>query len=78
MEKLIQECAQKIMNVLGASGEINLLRLSERIAERSMVVYQAVGWLAREGRVVYAQREKQVYVRLRPEGTNGGAPSTRT
>ncbi len=78
MEKLIEECAQKIVNVLGRSGEVNILRLSEHLAERSMVVYQAVGWLAREGRVEYAHREKQVYVRLRPEGTNGSAGPTRT
>ncbi len=66
MEKLIQECAERIVAVLGKTRELNILRLSEHLAERSVIIYQAVGWLAREGRVLYEQREKQVYLRLRP------------
>ena len=64
MEALIRECAERIVAVLQNSREVNLLRLSEHLAERSMIVYQAVGWLAREGRVRYEQREKQTYVVL--------------
>ena len=64
MEALIKECAERIVTVLQGVHEVNLLRLSEHLAERSMIVYQAVGWLAREGRVRYEQREKQTYVVL--------------
>jgi hypothetical protein len=74
LEKVIEECAQKILGVLAKTREMNILRLSEHIAERSMVVYQAVGWLARDGRIAYEEREKQVYVRLRSD--SGGAPPT--
>ncbi len=69
LEKTIEECARKIVAVLGKAREVNILRLSEHISERSVVIYQAVGWLAREGRISYEEREKQVYVRL----ANGGA-----
>lgn len=72
METLIRECADRIVSLLGTMKEVNLLRLSEHMAERSMIIYQAVGWLAREGRVRYEQREKQVYITLRIGDTSGG------
>ncbi len=75
METLIKECAEKIVTLLGTAREVNLLRLSEHLAERSMIIYQAVGWLAREGRVRYEQREKQVYVLLRSDSGERGASS---
>jgi hypothetical protein len=64
LEKRIAECAESIITLLHGAREVNILRLSEHLAERSMIIYQAVGWLAREGRVRYEQREKQVYVLL--------------
>jgi hypothetical protein len=67
VEKIIAECAERIVDALGKTREVNILRLSEILAERSMIIYQAVGWLAREGRVVYEQREKQVYIKLKTE-----------
>jgi hypothetical protein len=76
LEKLIGECAEKIIAVLEQARAVNILRLSEQLSERSLIVYQAVGWLAREGRVTYEEREKQVYIRLSPE-RGGGGPSTR-
>jgi hypothetical protein len=76
VEKIIAECAERIIDALGKTRDVNILRLSELLAERSLIIYQAVGWLAREGRVVYEQREKQVYLRLKAE-TENGAASTR-
>jgi len=73
VEKRIAECAESIVALLHSAREVNILRLSEHLAERSMIIYQAVGWLAREGRVRYEQREKQVYVLLRQERAAGGA-----
>jgi hypothetical protein len=67
LEKRIAECAESIVALLHRAREVNILRLSERLEERSMIIYQAVGWLAREGRVRYEQREKQVYVLLRSD-----------
>jgi len=65
LEQAIAECAERILKVLGETGEANVLRLSQQLSERSVITYQALGWLAREGRVLYAQRGNQVYVSVR-------------
>ena len=63
----IAECAAVIVGALGEVGEINILRLSEYLGERSALTYQALGWLAREGRIRYRQSESQVFVSLTEE-----------
>jgi hypothetical protein len=65
VEDLISECARKIVELLQRSGEVNILNLCEQLAERSIVGYQALGWLAHEGRVEYRRQGSQVYVSLR-------------
>jgi DNA-binding transcriptional regulator PaaX len=45
-------------------AEINILRLSEYLGERSTLTYQALGWLAREGKVQYEQKGSQIFVSL--------------
>jgi hypothetical protein len=60
----IAACADAIWQALGGLAEINILRLSEHLGERSTLTYQALGWLAREGRVQYEQRGSQVFVSL--------------
>jgi hypothetical protein len=73
VEETIAECAQRILALLVKSGEVNVLLLSELLSERSLVTYQALGWLARDGRVLYEQRGNQSYVRARPaRGADGG------
>jgi hypothetical protein len=73
MLQKIEECAERIGRILGKSGEINLLLLSEQLEERSVIAYQALGWLAHQGKVSYKQRGNQVYVSLRgkEEGSEG-------
>jgi len=63
----IAECAAVIVGALGEVGEINILRLSEYLGERSALTYQALGWLACEGRIRYRQSESQVFVSLTEE-----------
>jgi tRNA 2-selenouridine synthase SelU len=43
---------------------VNILNLCEHLAERSVVGYQALGWLAHEGRISYRRQGSQVYVSL--------------
>lgn len=62
MEQVIAECAERIVRLLDGMDEVNLLRLSELLPERNVLTYQAVGWLAREGRISYVQRGNQTYV----------------
>jgi hypothetical protein len=64
VEDLITECARKIVELLQRSGEVNILSLCENLAERSVVGYQALGWLAHEGRIHYRKQGSQVYVSL--------------
>ena len=64
MEELITGCAQKIVELLSRSGEVNIMNLCEHLSERSVVGYQALGWLAHEGRISYRRQGSQVYVSL--------------
>jgi hypothetical protein len=65
VEDVISECAQKIEALLRRSGEVNILSLCEHIAERSVVGYQALGWLAHGGQIHYRKQGSQVYVSLK-------------
>ena len=61
---MIEDCAERIVTLLGKLGGANIMRLSEHLAERNVVTYQALGWLAREQRISYQNRGNQVYVAL--------------
>jgi hypothetical protein len=63
----IAECAATVLRTLGEVEEINILRLAEYLGERSALTYQALGWLAREGKVRYRQSGSQVFVSLTEE-----------
>jgi hypothetical protein len=58
----IAACAAAVLRALGEVEEINVLRLAEYLGERSALTYQALGWLAREGKVSYRQSGAQVFV----------------
>ncbi|HTO21813.1 MAG TPA: winged helix-turn-helix domain-containing protein [Spirochaetia bacterium] len=64
MARSVQDCAEKILGLLGKEERVNVLRLAEQIGERSVVVYQAIGWLAREGSIRYEQEGNQVYLSI--------------
>ncbi len=64
MQDLITDCAQKIVELLTKSGEVNIMNLCEHLSERNVVGYQALGWLAHDGRISYRRQGSQVYVSL--------------
>jgi hypothetical protein len=66
LEDQIRHCVQKITEVLGRIKEINILRLVEYTGEHNALTYQALGWLAHEGRIHYRQEKNQVFVSLLP------------
>jgi Mn-dependent DtxR family transcriptional regulator len=76
VHKTIEDCAKSIVSLLQKAGEANILRLSEHLSERSVIVYQALGWLAREGRIRYETRGDQVYVALASGPREGPADAT--
>ena len=64
---MIADCAERIVTLLAKLGDANILRLSEHLAERNVITYQALGWLAKERKINYQQRGNQVYVALSDE-----------
>ena len=62
--KSIHECGQDVLNELARADRINILSIAGQLGERSIIVYQAIGWLACEGKIRYIQEGNQVYVSL--------------
>jgi len=84
MTERIASCAERVTSLLGGKHPINVLLLPELLGERSLVAYQALGWLAREGRVRYSMNGRQCYVslaeeaELRKRGEPGGGRNAGT
>ena len=69
MMSSIKDCTERVLTELTRSERINLLSIAGHLGERSMIVYQSIGWLAHEGRISFLQEGNQVYVALaRGEG----------
>jgi Mn-dependent DtxR family transcriptional regulator len=73
MARSVQECTERILSLLANRDRVNVLNIAEALGERSVVVYQAIGWLAREGRVRYEQDGNQVYLARIGGTAPGGA-----
>jgi hypothetical protein len=63
----IQKCAERAISLLREKHFLNVLLFPELLGERSVVAYQALGWLAREGRVRYSMKGRQCYLCLAEE-----------
>jgi hypothetical protein len=68
VEEQIAECAERVLAVLMKIGQANILQLSEHLPDRSTLIYQAIGWLAREGRIRYERHGNQTYILPRSRG----------
>ena len=64
MPTSVKECAERVVNVLQKTDRVNVLSVAEILGERNAIVYQSIGWLAREGRIRYLQEGNQVYLSL--------------
>ena len=64
MKERIGETAGRIWERLRADGELPLDKLPKVLDEKSVLVYQALGWLAREDKVVYRTAGNKVFVSL--------------
>ena len=62
MVKSVKDCTERVLLLLSNRERVNVLNVAEQLGERSLVVYQAIGWLAREGRVRFEQDGNQVYL----------------
>ncbi|MDP8264218.1 MAG: winged helix-turn-helix domain-containing protein [Candidatus Aceula lacicola] len=64
MKGKIIETAGKTWRVLGEKKEVKVTDLSKLVKEKGEVVFQALGWLAREDKVNYISRKNQTFVSL--------------
>ena len=64
MKDQIIEAAGKTWKTLGEQGEANIDQLSKIINEKEPIVYQALGWLAREDKINYTSKNNKTFVSL--------------
>jgi len=74
MHEEIGTTAGAIWQALNEMGELSLPSLKQQVEAKSPVVDWAVGWLAREGKVVITRHQKTYRVRLNePQARTAGA-----
>ena len=70
----IGEAAGSVWHALDEGGSLSLAKLVERVGGNRDVVMQAVGWLAREGKIDIAETKRGRVVSLIRE--SNGSPTT--
>ncbi len=64
MRNKIGEEAGKVWQILGAREEVDITTLPRMLKGKSEVIYQALGWLAHEDKIVYHDKAGKTYVSL--------------
>jgi hypothetical protein len=64
MNERIGTTAGKVWQVLRKQEEADINRLPRMVSEKSVVVNQALGWLAREGKLEYREQGDRLWVSL--------------
>ncbi len=64
MKNKIGEMAAKVWKILGEKEDVELSKLPQILKEKGEIVYQALGWLAREDKKNYHSKEKKTFVSL--------------
>jgi hypothetical protein len=64
MRPHIGETAGKIWQTLRSKNEVNVVQLPRLLKEKSVVVYQALGWLACEDKITYRTQGDKTFVSL--------------
>ena len=62
MKSQIGEMAGRVWKTLGEKEEIGVSRLPQILKEKGEIVYQALGWLAKEGKVDFHKNEGRTFV----------------
>ena len=62
MMSSIRDCTGRVLDEITRAERVNILRIAGHLGERSLVVSQSIGWLAREGRIRFLQEGNQVYI----------------
>jgi hypothetical protein len=66
MRDHIGETAGRVWQLLQQRNEITISQIPKALGEPPALTYQALGWLAREGKVEYRTVKKTTYVSLAP------------
>ncbi|MFH2035929.1 MAG: winged helix-turn-helix domain-containing protein [Candidatus Zixiibacteriota bacterium] len=64
MKEIIGLTAGKIWTMLKKKNEVSLSQLPKVVNEKQVIVYQALGWLAREDKIEYITKGKATMVTL--------------
>ncbi len=64
MKEKIGWTAGKVWETLKTNGEMNIAQLQKKMNEKSVVVQQALGWLAREDKIDYQVKGNKIFVSL--------------
>lgn len=64
MKEKIGSIAGKIWLILNENNEINLTQLPKIIDEKTPNIYQALGWLAREDKILYRTEGRKTLISL--------------
>lgn len=65
MNEKIGQAAGIIWHLLAAAANpINITDIPKRTNLTSLMAYQGLGWLAREGKLEYTQKGRSIYVSL--------------
>ena len=62
MKEQIGLLAGKVWRTLETKGEVSLPQLPKLLKDKETTVYQALGWLAREGKVTYRVEGTRTFV----------------
>jgi hypothetical protein len=64
MKETIGKTAGKIWRALSQKEEISISQLPKIVKEKAVIVYKALGWLAREDKIEYHSRGRRISVSL--------------
>lgn len=64
MKTKIGEVAGSVWETLGEKEEVAVSRLPQILKEKGEIVYQALGWLARESKIDFHRKEGKTFVSL--------------
>src|SRR5437868_1666311 len=64
MKEKVIEAAGKTWRFLGQNGETNVGQLAKSLQEKEEVIFQALGWLAREDKINYTIKNRRTFVSL--------------
>ena len=67
MKTKIGEMAGRVWKTLGEKEEVTVSKLPQILKEKGEIVFQALGWLAKEGKVDFHKKAGKTFVSLNDE-----------